>query len=236
MDFSNLYAIITLAIGLGIVHALDADHIMAVSALASSNNNPRNSLRFCLRWAIGHGITLISIGSCVYLLGMAIPEQLSQYAENIVGLVLIAIGIYVLINLHSKKVHLHYHQHEGFPVHAHWHTHQNVTPHQSIQHKHNHEVHQHNHSAIMVGALHGIAGSAPLLVLLPLAKLTTPFYGVIYLLAFSLGVLLCMAIFGGMLGTCYQWLAKRGDQTVKFLRVALASSAIVFGGFLLAGV
>ena len=236
MEFSNLTALITLAFGLGIVHALDADHIMAVSALTSSQSKPRNSLKFCLRWAIGHGTTLIIIGSCVYLLGMAIPEQLSQYAENAVGLVLIIIGLFVLLNLYRKNLHLHSHQHEGFPVHVHWHAHEHSKNKLKNPEQHKRDPHRHNHSAVMVGVLHGAAGSAPLLVLVPLAKLTTPLYGIIYLLCFSVGVLICMAVFGGMIDKLYRWLAMRGSDTVKLLRLTIASSAIVFGGFLLAGV
>lgn len=231
MEIGNLYTLITLALSLGIVHALDADHIMAVSALSSSNTNPRNSLKFCLRWAIGHGSTLMIIGGAVYLFGMAIPDQLSVYAEHAVGLVLIAIGIFILIKLRQKKLHLHYHQHDGFPQHAHWHTHSNKNPHQ-----HHKDPHQHNHSAVMVGVLHGAAGSAPLLVLIPISKLATPVYGLLYLLVFSIAVIIAMAVFGGMLGKCYQWLSRYGSQTIKALRVSIAGGAIVTGGLLLAGV
>jgi ABC-type nickel/cobalt efflux system permease component RcnA len=107
---------------------------------------------------------------------------------------------------------------------------------QQPKQQHKQDPHRHNHSAVMVGVLHGAAGSAPLLVLIPLAKLTSPVYGVIYLLCFSGGVLICMAIFGGMIDKLYRWLAMRGNDTVKILRFTIASSAIVFGGFLLAGV
>jgi ABC-type nickel/cobalt efflux system permease component RcnA len=236
MEFSNLYALITLALSLGIVHALDADHIMAVSALTSTNNNSRSSVRFCVRWAIGHGVTLIVIGCCVYLLGMAIPDQLSHYAEHAVGLVLIAIGLYLLYTLHQKRAHVHYHKHDGLPEHAHWHSHHRSQSADTHKEQHNNGVHQHNHSALMVGVLHGAAGSAPLLVLIPLAQLENPVYGVIYLMVFSIAVLACMALFGGMLGFVYQWVSLRGSRVIKLLRITIAFGAIMAGGFLLAGV
>lgn len=229
MEIGNLYTLITLALSLGIVHALDADHIMAVSALSSSNTNPRNSIKFCLRWAIGHGSTLMIIGSAVYLFGMAIPDQLSIYAEHAVGSVLIVIGLLVLVRLRQKNLHLHYHQHDNLPQHAHWHSH-----HPRIHH--DKDAHKHRHGAVMVGVLHGAAGSAPLLVLIPIAKLASPLYGLLYLMVFSIAVIIAMAIFGGLLGKFYQWLANYGSQSIKMLRILIASGAIIVGGMLLAGV
>lgn len=240
MEFSNLYGLITLALSLGILHALDADHIMAVSALTSSTQRPRNTVRFCLRWAIGHGTTLIIIGSCVYLLGMAIPDQLSIYAEHLVGIILIVIGLYILISLRQKQLHVHYHEHDGLPRHAHWHSHhsnkhsseksdQKNIPHQKTPH-------QHHHSAVLVGILHGAAGSAPLLVLIPIAQLENPVYGIVYLATFSIAVLACMAVFGGMLGIIYQWFSSRSQHLFNLIKVAIASGTIVVGGLLLAGV
>ena len=240
MEFSNLFALITLALSLGIVHALDADHIMAVSALTSTNTTSRDSVRFCLRWAIGHGLTLIIIGCCVYLLGMAIPNQLSLYAEHLVGVVLISIGIYLLLRLRQKNIHVHYHKHDGLPEHAHWHSHQHTLNIYSDKHadkqQHRKMAHRHNHSAVMVGVLHGIAGSAPLLVLIPIAQLENPVFGIIYLLVFSFSVLTCMALFGGMLGFFYQWMSLRGNRVIQRLRFSIALGAITVGGFLLAGV
>lgn len=236
MELSNLYGLITLAFGLGILHALDADHIMAVSALTSSSQRPRDTIRFCLRWAVGHGITLIIIGSCVYLLGMAIPDQLSIYAEHLVGGLLIAIGVYILVKLRQNQVHVHYHEHDGLPKHAHWHSHQ---PSKSLDKKnipHEKIPHRHRHSAVLVGVLHGAAGSAPLLVLIPVAQLNTPIYGVIYLVIFSISVLACMAVFGGMLGFIYEWFSARGQRVFNLIKVAIASSTIVVGGLLLVGV
>jgi len=236
MEFTNFYTIISLAFSLGVVHALDADHIMAVSALTSSGKRRGDTIRFCLRWALGHGATLIAIGSCVFLLGMAIPDQLSQYAEHLVGLVLIAIGLYVLYRLRQKKVHVHYHQHDGLPRHAHWHSHANSVANKLQRKKHSNIPHKHNHSAVMVGVLHGAAGSAPLLVLIPIAKLSSPIYAMAYLIVFSMSVLICMALFGGLLGFIYDWLSSHGQRLFNLLRIVIASCTIVVGGLLLAGV
>ncbi|WP_455200704.1 HoxN/HupN/NixA family nickel/cobalt transporter [Kaarinaea lacus] len=229
MENTDLLTLITLAFGLGIVHALDADHIMAVSGLASTRVSFRNSLQFCIRWATGHGLALLIIGICVYFLGMAIPHSLSHYAESAVGFMLIAIGSWIIWELKIKNAHLHFHRHDGLPDHAHWHAHDH-------NHKqHSKDPHIHKHNAVIVGVLHGTAGSAPLLVLIPLASLGSPAYGIAYLFVFSLGVLLTMILFGGFIGSIYQWLTKLGTGFVKTLRTIIAASSILFGSYLVSG-
>jgi cytochrome c biogenesis protein CcdA len=230
MDNPSILALLSLAFGLGLLHALDADHIMAVSGLAARRPSLRNSLRFCARWAVGHGLTLLLIGSAVLLLGMAIPERLSAAAEALIGAVLIAIGLWVLWDLRCSRAHLHFHDHDDLPPHAHWHGHNQHTT------QHDDDKHQHQHSAIFVGMLHGTAGSAPLLALIPLASLGhSPWLGMAYLILFSLGVLLSMFLFGGLLGSSFAWLSRRGNSVLRVTRGGVATSSMVFGIYLLQG-
>jgi len=237
-ESSSILAILGLAFGLGLTHALDADHIMAVSSLSGSRANLRGTLRFCGRWAIGHGLTLLLIGSAVLLLGMALPAELSQLAEMAVGWVLVGLGLYVFWSLRRSQVHLHYHDHDGVARHAHWHQHDQLP---SNNHDHqNDKEHQHNphmhHGAVMVGVLHGMAGSAPLLAILPLATQTSPWYGMAYLLMFCVGVLLAMLVFGGALGSVFGWLNHMGSTAVRLVRASVALGAITLGAYLIAGV
>lgn len=229
MENQSVVAILSLAFGLGLLHALDADHIMAVSGLASTRPGLRSSIKFCAHWAIGHGLTLLSIGAGVFLLGMAIPTRLSEYAEHLVGAVLIAIGVWIIWQLARQKAHLHFHRHDDLPRHAHWHVH---TKHiaEDI-----HQRHSHDHSAITVGILHGTAGSAPLLALLPLAKMGSPWIGMGYLAVFGLGVIAAMMLFGGLLGGVYTWLSRRGEGIIRILRATVALSSISFGAYLIYG-
>jgi len=235
-ESSSILAILGLAFGLGLTHALDADHIMAVSSLSGSRANLRDTLRFCGRWAIGHGLTLLLIGSAVLLLGMAMPAELSLYAEVAVGWVLVGLGLYVFWSLRHVQAHLHYHDHDGVARHAHWHRHDQLP---ANDHDHQNDKQQHNphmhHGAVMVGVLHGMAGSAPLLAILPLATQTSPWYGMAYLLMFCVGVLLAMLVFGGALGSVFSRLSRMGQTAVRLMRASVALGTITLGGYLISG-
>lgn len=240
-ESSSILAILGLAFGLGLTHALDADHIMAVSSLSGNRATMRDTLKFCGRWAIGHGLTLLLIGSAVLLLGMAIPDELSRLAEVAVGWLLLTLGLYVFWSLRRSDAHLHYHDHDGVARHAHWHQHPNLAapqhsqqPNHSFRH-HDDNPHHHYHGAMMVGVLHGMAGSAPLLAILPLTTQASPWYGMAYLLLFGLGVLLAMLIFGGALGSVFGWLSRSGAVAIRLFRASVALGTMVMGGYLIAG-
>jgi ABC-type nickel/cobalt efflux system permease component RcnA len=219
-----------MAFGLGLLHALDADHIMAVSGLSARRPGLRTSLRFCMHWAIGHGFSIFLIGGSVLLLGIAIPAALSEFAEMLVGVVLIGIGLWVIWDLLSRRAHLHFHRHDDIPQHAHWHSHKDETTHQSrdealYNSQHKRLPHTHKHSAMFVGVLHGTAGSAPLLALIPLASMGGSLWlGIGYLLLFCFGVLMSMLFFGGLMGTTFNWLSRCGNRAVQLVRVGVAFS------------
>jgi len=217
MDYNQIPMILTLAFGLGLLHSLDADHIMAVSNLASGRPNLKITVQFCLRWAIGHGLTLFIIGLLVFALGYSLPSTISLYAEFVVGIILVAIGIVVLFDAFRKHAHIHFHKHDGLPAHAHWHSHKKE------------KSHRHTHTALFVGMVHGLAGSAPLLALIPVAMSNKPVYGFIYLVIFSMGVLCAMLLFGGVLGLFTKKIIDISESLFSWVRGALGFGAIGAG-------
>lgn len=223
----SLFSTLFLGMSLGILHALDADHVAAVSSLASTRTGRRHALFFCGKWAMGHGLSLLIIGGCVLILGFAIPETLSQIAENLVGLVLIMIGGWVLWEVYRKPLHVHFHQHDDHLPHAHWHTHAKNTHHDDDM------AHQHTHSAVFVGGLHGIAGSAPLLALLPMTKAGSTWLAMSYIIFFSIGVLIAMLLFGGMISVVFQWLQKYSTSLLNWLRGLTGVVSLSLGSYLL---
>ena len=220
MEAEAVLSILTLAFGLGLLHALDADHILAVTTLASTRPGPRTALAFCGRWALGHGLTLLGIGGAVMLLGLGLPRELSQVAERLVGVILIGVGAWVLFDLARRRLRLGLHRHPGMPAHAHWHPEPGRV--------------DHGHGAVLVGIVHGIAGSAPLLAVLPVAATGRPGVGLAYLLVFGLGVLAMMLVCGGLLGQVWARLQGRG-RWLTGLRAVVATGALAFGTHWLAG-
>lgn len=227
----ELGGVLVMAFGLGMLHALDADHVIAISGLNCQKPDKRNSLLFCARWAFGHGGTLLLIGGAVMFLGMAIPERLSAVAENFVGIVLVIIGLMVLLDIYRQRAHLHFHRHHGLPHHAHWHTHGDGhrNGYQYSQQDHQSDKHMHSHAPVFVGVLHGVAGSAPLLALLPLSQMKSPWTGMFYLILFGMGVFIAMLIFGGVIGQVFGWLKSWGNSLVNLLRLTISLLSIAYG-------
>lgn len=221
-ELQALPGILTLAFGLGLLHALDADHILAVSTLASGRRaEARRARRLCVRWALGHGAILMLLGTLAWSIGARLPDSISHYAESVVGLLLIGMGLWVLRDLRRRALRLDAHHHAGLPRHAHWHSEPGD--------------HQGEHGATLVGALHGLAGSAPLLALIPLATQKSLLTGLLYLGLFSLGALLAMLLFGGLLGLVFARLARWGERGLTLLRGAIATGSVGLGLVLLHG-
>lgn len=189
---------LAIAFGLGIVHAFDADHVTAVSVLATRGDGAGAGMRAGLRWSVGHGVALLLAGTGVLALGHVLPDAWSRIAERAVGLAMIGLGVYVAREVVRPRGHLHLHAHDGLLPHAHWHAHWHG-------HVESHAPpvtrprHGHDHGALFVGALHGLAGVAPVLVWLPMAQVSLAMAATALVL-FGAGVALAMAIVSGFVG------------------------------------
>ena len=222
MDLNSI-TIVALAFAAGLIHALDADHVMAVTAIASKKFSMQEILSLCLKWSLGHGLVLFGVGSVILILGLNIPYELSQYAEKAVAIFLILIGAWILKDLYKKRLHIHFHNHDGLTSHAHWHANNS-----SKRGSHNKTAHRHEHKSVMVGMLHGTAGLAPLLAILPIT--TQPLWlALVYLLIFCTGIFLSMLIFGGVLGKCVAGLQKYSLASVNVIRGFIGIASISLG-------
>lgn len=224
MPDGGLLGLLLLGFGLGLTHALDADHIMAVTSLASREPGWRRTLRFCGAWAIGHGLTLLTVGTVVLALGWHLHAALYGTAERLVGAVLIALGLWLWADLWRRRVRLRAHRHDGV-------THVHLVAGQGPDH-HSHWA---DHGPVFVGVLHGLAGAAPLMALLPSVQAGSAWIGLGYLVVFSVGVLVSMAGFGLAFGTLQDWVARRGTALMNGLRLVVGGLAIGLGGMWLAG-
>ena len=225
---ASIFAILGMGLSLGFVHALDADHVMAVSALSSQRRSQSNvlvrSLRYCGFWALGHGAVLMLAALFLFGVGLHMPIALQQLAEQAVGLVLIAIGIILLRQLRSERLSLHRHRH-GDIEHTHLVDHHGQIAHARLP------GNSSSHFPVMVGVLHGLAGSAPALALVPVASGMNAWLAVAYVAIFSLSVLLGMLAVGVGLGGIQTFLAGRGSLALWRFRQLLGVLTVGFGAY-----
>lgn len=173
---------------LGCLHAFDVDHIVAVTAFASKNPDARKATWLGILWGLGHTGTLLVLGLVSLLFKFVIPPTVESIAELAIGALLIAIGVWVLTDLlRHKHFHIHKHSHDGVE-HIHFHSHRQ------------NEGHSHRHSMFLVGAAHGFAGTASVLVIIPIAITQSILAAAVYLLLFGIGTIVAMAAFAFILG------------------------------------
>ena len=220
---------LVIAFVLGLIHAVDADHVMALSVFATRASGAAAGARAGLRWSLGHGAVLLVVGLLFVVLGRAMPEAWSALAERAVGIVMIGLGLYVWLELARSRAHLHFHAHDGLMPHAHWHAHASEGPGACARASAQAVRHQHEHGALFVGALHGLAGSAPLLVVLPIAA-NAPALAVAYLVLFGSGVAVAMTGVSGLLGHVAGRLSeRRAERSLSWLRGIGAGGSVAIG-------
>lgn len=176
----TLLTLLGLGFLLGIEHATDADHVAAVSTLTSESKNIKHSAMHGIYWGLGHTFTLFFVGLLLLLFKITIPQKLAVSFEFIVGLMLVFLGINLFVKIFKSRFHLHLHMHNSI-IHAHYHTH-------AAQHSH-----KHSRASFFVGLVHGLAGSAALM-LLVLATVKSVFSGLMYILVFGVGSILGMLL------------------------------------------
>lgn len=184
--------ILLLGILIGMRHAFEADHVAAVASLATRTHTLRDSVKHGAVWGLGHTITLFIFGSAVILMDSVMPERLAQGLEFIVGLMLVVLGIDVIRRMIKEKVHFHTHKHDDGEQHFHAHSHKGEKTHNPDHHQHEHKS-NFPMRALLVGLMHGMAGSAAL-ILLTLQTVKSPVTGLLYMLLFGFGSILGMAV------------------------------------------
>ena len=177
---------------LGMRHALEADHVAAVASLATGARSMGETVRQGAAWGLGHTLTLFLFGSAVILMDSVMPQRLANALEFAVGLMLIVLGADVLRRLRKHRVHFHVHRHADGVAHFHAHSHAG----EQGLHDPNHHHHEHPRGfplrALAVGLMHGMAGSAAL-ILLTLQTVSSPLTGLAYMALFGIGSIAGMA-------------------------------------------
>jgi len=184
-------SILLLGLFIGMQHALEADHLAAVSAIAARQKSVKRIVAHGAVWGLGHTLTLMAVAGGAVVLGLTIGPDLSAALETAVGLMLVGLGAHLIYRLIRDRIHFHMHKH-GDVTHFHAHAHAGETE------DHARSDHDHEHPqgfpvrTLLVGLMHGLAGSAALLVLTA-STVESAGLGFAYIVLFGLGSIAGMA-------------------------------------------
>jgi hypothetical protein len=210
-----------------------------VSSIAARRSHVGDIVKHGLTWGLGHTLTLFAFAGAAILLGHAIPEHLARPLETAVGIMLVGLGAHVLWRLWRDRVHFHAHGHGDGTVHIHAHSHTQSAAQNPVNATvpHARTTHQHPHGfrwrTLLVGLMHGMAGSAALLVL-TVSQASSPAVGLAYVALFGIGSMIGMGALSTViavpLAVSARWLtwANSGLQgAVGIVTIAIGVNTIV---------
>ncbi|GAB6053852.1 hypothetical protein JCM17960_26720 [Magnetospira thiophila] len=223
-----MLAFFGLAFLIGMQHALEADHLAAVASLATRGGSLRKAMKTGAAWGLGHTLTLLGVTAAVMLTGTLLSPDVTHWLELGVGVMLVGLGGHVLYRLIRDRIHFHIHRHYNGKVHTHAHSHAGETP--------NHELSSHRHEhprfsavrALLVGMMHGMAGSAALLVLAA-SVLSDPWSGLLYVALFGVGSILGMALFSVVIAVPLAWSSRFMTLANSGLQAAIGLVTVGLG-------
>jgi cytochrome c biogenesis protein CcdA len=190
---------------LGMRHATDADHVVAVTTIACRERATRGALLIGSLWGVGHTLTVLIVGSAIILFGAVIPPWLGLSLEMAVALMLISLG---LLNLTHRR-----HHSSGVP-----HVHQRSSLGRRVR-------------PLAIGVVHGLAGSAAI-ALLVLATIHNRAWALVYLGLFGAGTVLGMMILTVAMVAPIALASRRFEAVEKTVAKLTGGVSLAFGLFL----
>ena len=254
---TDLVSLLLLGFFLGMRHATDADHVIAIATIVSRQRALRGSVLIGAAWGIGHTLTILAVGSAIILFGVVIPARVGLAMELAVGVMLVILGLLTLTGMgrvlrdavapdRPLLAHAHPHGHD-LAVHDHPHAHGDYVH----RHAHGHDARDHGHPAdqtplarldrslgtlslyqwlrpLVVGIVHGLAGSAAV-ALLVLAAVRDPTWAIAYLLLLGAGTVAGMMLITVALAAPFAFSWSRLPRFNWQLRVASGLISLGFG-------
>jgi len=246
---------------LGMRHATDPDHVLAISTIVSRERSLRAAAVIGALWGLGHGVTVTLAGGLVILFGVVIPPRVGLAMEFAVGVMLVLLGLLTLaavvkqareaLALHAMHGGAHGAPPADATVHVHVHAHGDYVH----RHEHGHGEGSHGHGEdstpqawldrhfgrlgpyqiarpLVVGVVHGLAGSAAV-ALLVLTAIRDPLWGLAYLAVFGAGTVAGMMLITVAIAVPFTVGAARLPALSAGLRTAAGVLSVGFGLFLM---
>jgi sulfite exporter TauE/SafE len=212
---------------LGLKHAVEADHLAAVSTIVSERKSLLGSALVGGLWGLGHTLSLLIAGIVVLFLHFEINERAALALEFCVGLMLVALGANALRKLaRGGHIHLHAHRHGG-RAHIHPHLHDGSPE----PDPHTHHGLRLGARPLVVGMVHGFAGSAALMLMI-LSTISSPLVGLLYIVVFGLGSIGGMMLMSALVGLPAYLTAARFNRANLMMRGMAGLFSLSFGLFM----
>jgi len=238
-----LVTIVGVGFVMGLRHALDPDHVVAVTALASQRAGLARTSLVGAFWGLGHALSLGLAGAVILALRLSVPPGVSAALESAVAVMLIVLGVLALRRALRFRVHTHLHEHDG-ATHVHFHAHATAesapdvaAPHAVGLHAARPHVHPHPLNGglrpFLVGTVHGLAGSAGL-GLLALGAAPTLGAGIAYVAVFGAGSIAGMLLLSALMSVPLAFVEARYAALHRAVQMAAGATSLGFGLYLLA--
>jgi ABC-type nickel/cobalt efflux system permease component RcnA len=238
---AGVFALLGLGLVFGLKHATEVDHVVAVSTIVSEHRNVFRSALVGGLWGAGHSAALVLVGLLVLVFRVSIPVPVAGWLEFGVALMIITLGVLALTKVLRRRagLHMHRHLHQHSPdgqAHVHVHFHEQENEHEppapveriASPAQHSHAIARLGFKPLLVGAMHGLAGSAAL-TLLVLTQIQSVWLGLLYLALFGLGSTLGMLLMSGLIGLPFALSARRLSGFHYGLQTVAGGLSIAFG-------
>jgi high-affinity nickel-transport protein len=241
-------AILAIGFVLGMRHATDPDHVIAISTIVSRERSIAKAAWIGILWGVGHTLTILVVGAGIILFGLTIPTRVGLTMEFSVGLMLILLGVLNLtgamkwisenfspVHPQVSGEHAHVHEHDS-KLHMHWHSHQEGKQHHADSLNPPSWAERstaqlglfHTLRPLMVGLVHGLAGSAAV-ALLVLSTIRDPKWAVLYLLIFGVGTIAGMMLITAAISLPFSFAGYKFTWLNKGLIVGSGLLSLAFG-------
>ncbi len=224
-------SVLLLGFMLGMRHALEGDHLAAMASILTKSDTKICAAKQGIAWGVGHTLTLLIFGLLAISLNIRILEQYSMFLEMAVGIMLIVLGLNVINQLIKRKIHVHRHDHENGQTHIHFHSHVNEDT--DAQDIHNH-FHTKNfpYSALSMGILHGLAGTASLIII-AISSTASPMMVLQYMLLFGIGSTLGMGVLSVIIAISFNVVMDKSKILYHYVVCIAGIVTVVTGGYII---